>query len=434
ESNNTVLHLFYRGNSIGQNPAYSIRWTTGKTTATGQVNVNNLASRGFVLQHVTDIKPIRTKLIAGLSLDNSPTNYNAYQIDLNAQLRPGGLSVEKYTISNERPDIKLADYSAILLNYAAYTQAEIKPIKRLCVILGGRYDVMSFNYKNHLDLSSGKKSFEQFSPKIGATFKLSSNSNIYANFAKGFSPPGLTSIFTKKPNTNPAEFYYNLGPAQFTNYEVGAWVSLFKNKLDLDLTFYQLLGKNELLSIRQPDNSTDYQSAGKTTHQGIEYGATYRPNKEWMVRFSGTNAVHRFDEFILSTKTSDLVKDVNGNTMPGAPSWIANSEVIYKPKYVKGLKLGLEWQHMSSWYQNQVNTVKYEDKGVFGAKGISVLNARIGYEMKGIEIFSNIMNLTNELYAFNATRGNALSSRTTYTPAPPRTFVFGIQYNFIGKK
>ncbi len=434
KTNNTTLHVFYRDNSIGQNPAYSIRWTTGKTTATGQINLNKVTSKGFVLQHTTEIKPIRTKLIAGLSLDNSPTNYNAYQIDLTAQLRPGGLSVEKYTICAEHPESKLADYSAVLLNYAAYAQAEIKPIKKLCITLGGRYDVMSFNYKNYLDISSGKKSFEQFSPKIGSTFKLGSNSGMYANFAKGFSPPGLTSIFTKKPNTNPAEFYYNLSSPQFTNYEAGAWISLFKNKLDLDLTFYQLLGKNELLSIRQPDNSTDYQSAGKTTHQGIEYGATYRPNKEWMIRFSGTNATHRFDEFVLSTKATDLIKNVNGKTMPSAPSWIVNSEVVYKPKYVKGLKVGLEWQHMSAWYQDQINSVKYEDKGVFGLKGISVLNARIGYEWKCIEVFSNIMNLSNELYAFNATRGNTSTSRTTYTPAPPRTFVFGVQYNFTAKK
>src|SRR3546814_10089941 len=66
----------------------------------------------------------------------------------------------------------------------------------------------------------------------------------------------------------------------FTNYEIGSWVSLFKNKLDLDITFYELLGTNELLNIRQPDGSTDYQSAGKTIHKGVEYGATYRPTSE----------------------------------------------------------------------------------------------------------------------------------------------------------
>lgn len=434
ENNNTTLHFFYRDNSIGQNPAYSIKWVSGKTTAQGQINVNSLTSRGFILQHACNIKAIRTKIIGGISLDNSPNSYDAHQVDFSAQLRPGGLSVEKYIVDRERTDIKLADYDAVLWNYAAYAQAEITPVKRLTITLGGRYDVMAFSYKNYLDNSSGSKSFEQFSPKAGVNYRFGDVAAVYANYAKGFSPPGLTSIFVKKPNTYPAEFYYNLTPAQFTNYEVGGWLSIIKNTLDMDVALYQLTGRNELLSIRQPDNSIDYQSAGKTTHQGIEYGVTYKPTGEWMIRFSGTNAVHRFDEFVLSTKSTDAVKDVNGKIMPSAPSWIANSEIIYKPKFVRGLKAGIEWQHMSAWYQDQVNNVKYDDKGVFGAKGISVLNFRIGYTWKGIEVFSNIMNLTDELYAYNATRGNSATSKTTYTPAPPRTFVFGLQYNFTGKK
>lgn len=433
EFNNTTIHLFYRNNTIAQNPSYAIKWTANQTTAKGEINDISTQSRGFILQHVAEIKPIRTKLIGGVSLDNSPVTYNSYQIDLIAKLRPGGQSVEEYTIDKERPDIKLSDFDAILTNTAAYLQADVKPFKKMTITLGGRYDDMSFSYTNHLDTTSGHKSYQQFTPKIGATFKFTPNIGIYANYSLGFAPPGLTSIFRKKPNTNPTGFYYNLEPAQFTNYEFGGWASLLKNKLDIDISFYQLLGTNELVGIKQPDNSTDYQSTGKTTHQGIEYGATFRPNSQWKIRFGGTNAVHRYDEFILSTKPSDPIKDVNGKTMTSAPAWIANSEVIYKPKFVKGLRVGIEWQRMSSWYQNQINTVKYEDKGVFGLKGISVLNFRAGYEWKGIEVFANIMNLTDELYASQATRGNASTNKTTFTPAPPRTFVFGVQYNFKSK-
>lgn len=434
DNNNTTLHLIYRDNTIAQNPAYGIRWTTGQLTATGEINDNSSKSKAFVLQHAAEIKPIKTKLIAGISLDNSPVTYDSYRIDLFAKLRPGGTSVEQYTLDKERPDIKIADYNATLVNSAAYVQADVKPIKQVTITLGGRYDDMSFKYNNYIDNTSGKKSYQQFTPKLGMTYKINSNIGVYGNYSLGFSPPSLTSVFRKKPNTNPAEFYYNLEPAQFTNYELGGWASILKNKIDIDVAVYQMIGTNELLNIKQPNNSTDYQSAGKTTHQGVEFGLTYRPNTEWMVRVGGTNAMHRYDEFILSTKTSDKIKDVNGKIMPSSPSWIANSEITYKPKFVKGLRVGIEWQHMSSWYQNQINTVKYEDKGAFGLKGISVLNFRVGYQWKGIEVFSNIMNLTDELYAFNATRGNNATDRTGFTAAPPRTFVFGVQYNFTGKK
>lgn len=434
ESNLTTLHLIYRDNSIGQNPSYAIRWTTGKTIATGEINLNNFKSQAFILQHAAELKPIRTKLIAGISMDNSPVTYDSYQLDLFAKLRADGKSVEQYTIDRVRPDIKLAEFDAKLLNSAAYLQTEIKPVDRFSIILGGRYDHMSFSYENYLDNTSGKKAYQELTPKIGITYKIGSNAGIYGNYSLGFSPPSLTTIFRKKMNTAPAEFYYDIEPAKFANYEAGGWISIFKKKMDIDLAIYQMLGRNELLNIRLPDNSYDYQSAGKTTHQGIECGITYHPDYQWMIRVGGTNAMHRYDEFILSTKSSDVVKNVNGKIMPSAPSWIANSEVMYKPKFIKGLKTGLEWQVMSPWYQNQINTVKYDDKGAFGIKGISVINIRIGYQRNGMEVFMNVINATDELYAHAATRGNSASDRSSYNAAAPRTFVFGIQYNFTSKK
>jgi outer membrane receptor protein involved in Fe transport len=159
-----------------------------------------------------------------------------------------------------------------------------------------------------------------------------------------------------------------------------------------------------------------------------------KPTSEWFFRFGGTNAIHRFTEFQLSARSTDQVKNVNGKDMPQSPRWIANSEVTYKPVYAKGLRLSLEWQRISSWYQDQVNHVKYEDKGFMGLKGVSYLNFRTGYQWKSVEVFSNVLNLTDELYANAATRGNGVNDRTTYTPAAPRTFIFGIQYTFIGKK
>ena len=59
---------------------------------------------------------------------------------------------------------------------------------------------------------------------------------------------------------------------------------------------------------------------------------------------------------------------------------------------------------------------------------------RIGYKLKSIEVFSNLMNLNNSLYATNAGRGNNLTDRSTFTPSAPRTIIMGVQYNFTGKK
>ena len=65
--------------------------------------------------------------------------------------------------------------------------------------------------------------------------------------------------------------------------------------------------------------------------------------------------------------------------------------------------------------------------------GYDFANVRVGYQWKGAEVFTNVLNATNALFATNATRGNNATDRTTYNPAAPRTFVFGVQYTFSGK-
>jgi iron complex outermembrane recepter protein len=435
DRNETLLTLAYRDNYIEQNPNYAIRWTGGSTTATGERNRNTFYSRVGLLQHSLKFNFLDAKLLTGGSFDYSPTNYWAYKIDLAAQLRPDGKSVEKYRIVQEQPEQSLSSYEADLKNYSLYSQFEVSPHERLKFTLGLRYDKMAFDYVNHLDETSGNKSFEQVTPKIGATFDLLNDKGLYINYSQGFSPPGLTSIFRKRLGTsgsNP-EYYYNLEPARFNNFEIGGWGAFLENKLYVDVAVYQMIGQKELLNIRQPDNSTDYQSAGKTLHRGIEYGLTFKPADEWFFRFGGTNAIHRFEDFELSTRSTDEIKNLDGKEMPQAPRWIANSEITYKPNYIEGFRISLEWQRIGSWYQDQINQVKYRDKGFMGLRGVSYLNLRAGYEFKGFEFFTSISNLTDELYANSATRGNSPFDRTTFTPAAPRTFILGIQYTFTGK-
>jgi iron complex outermembrane recepter protein len=434
DQNETIVTIGYRDNFIEQNPNYAIRWSSGSTTATGERNRNSFYSKIALVQHRIKFNFLEAKLLTGGSMDYSPTNYWSYRIDLAAQLRPDGKSVEKYSIVQEHPDSYLVNYDANLKNYAAYSQFEINPIQRLKVTLGLRYDKMTFDYQNYLDQSSGTKSYENFTPKIGVTFDLLHDKGVYVNYSEGFSPPGLTSIFRKRPNSSAGnEFYYSLEPAKFNNFEIGGWAAFFQNKVYVDVAAYKMVGYRELLSVRQQDNSLDYQSAGKTLHRGIEYGLTYKPAEEWLFRFGGTNAIHKFMRFDLSTDSSDKVKNADGKEMPQSPRWIANGEITYKPAFAKGFRIALEWQRIGSWYQDQVNNVKYEDKGFLGLKGVSYLNFRTGYSWKGFEVFTNILNITNEFYANAATRGNGSTDRTTFTPAAPRTFVLGIQYTFVGK-
>lgn len=422
----TEITAFFRSNDMGQNPSYAIRWTPGKTTATGEINNNAFQSYGALVQHNQHVKFGNTTFVVGSMIDNSPIDYWAYRIDLKANLNSGGQTVANYEIIQERPDVKLSEYNGIIRNIAQFAQIQAKPLSSLVFTFGGRYDLMHLDYDNFLAKATGTKTYSQFTFKAGANYNPFNFAGLYINFAQGFAPPGVTSIFRLKPNTggttgNPAEFYYNLKPALFNNYEIGGWFSFFSNKIKIDYSVYRLEGKNELLNIRMADNSFDYRSAGKTLHQGIELGLSYVPSSQIVFRLGGTYAKHLFVDFVLSEKSTDPIKDLNNKEMPSAPRWVGNTELSYYPKWLPDLRIAAEMQYVSSFYQDQINTVKYD--------GYQVFNARMAYKIKGVEAYLNVMNFTDKLYAYNVTRGNTTTAQPTYTPSAPRTFVFGLQYD-----
>lgn len=437
-NNNSSSYItgYLRDNKLGQNPSYGIRWnpTVNPTTAKGEVNSNNFKSYGAIGQHTQKFDFLNTKIVAGALYDYSPVTYWSYVIDLKANLNPGEAgkqTVDTYEIVAERPDTKLADYTADIFNTAGYAQLSFNPIEKLIITLGGRYDNMKVNYNNAIDLSSGSKIYEKATFKAGANYNPSQFAGFYGNYSQGFAPPGITSVFRAKPGTGgktgtPADFYYNLEPATFNNYEVGGWISLLENKLNFDYAIYYMEGKNELLNVKLPDNSTDYRSAGETRHKGIEFGASYRPSKQFNIRAGGTYAQHTYIDFKLSDKPSDPIQNLDGKEMPAAPKWSGNSEISYYPNWLPNLRTSIEWQLVGSYYQDQINTVKYD--------GYNLFNARIGYHWKSIEIYGNVLNLTDKLYAYNVSRANTANAQPTYTAAAPRTFVFGLQYNFSLKK
>jgi outer membrane receptor protein involved in Fe transport len=422
----SFITLFQRDNKHGQNPSYGIRWTPGATTARGEINSNNFDSYGVIAQHSQKFNFLNSKLLIGGVLDISNNDYWSYRIDLMAKLDPTKKFVEKYTIDKERPELPIANYNGDINNYASYLQYDFELLTKLRFSIGGRYDVMDLDYINNVNKTSGNIIYKRFTPKFGATYDLGNGKGLYANYSQGFSPPSLTSIFRPRPNTNPVQFYTNLNPAYFDNYEIGGWASLDSNKLYVDLTLYQMDGRNELLNIRQADNSFDYQSAGKTLHRGVEFGLTAKPNDQFWIRFGGTTALHRFEDFEISKNSADKYKNLQGFEMPSSPRWTWNSELTYYPKWLPNFRTSLEWQYISGWYQNQINTIKYD--------GYNLLNFRLGYKWKGVEVYSNVMNLADALIANSASRGNNITDRSTFNPGAPRTFVFGIQYNFTGKK
>jgi outer membrane receptor protein involved in Fe transport len=411
----TSLTALYRDNSIGQNPAYRVKddyrkqgniFVGRKDVAHGEINESSFKSYSFIAQHKQTIKWKKALFIGGVNIDLSPSSFNANYIKIKKD------TASKKYVSYESTDSTLTNYDTKLNNYAVFANFEFSPIEKLRVVASVRFDMFHYDFNNHLAPSSFSGSpdmvnhFERVSPKVGFTYNFSQRTGFYANYSEGFVPPQVSELYTgvKVPNIEPSVFY---------NYEVGGWAELIKNKLSIDVSAYNLKGTNEIVSVKLDDGSFANQNAGKTSHKGVEFGLVATPLKEISFRLGGAYSEHRFVEFI------EKGTKYNGNQMNNAPNWMYNTEVWYKPHFVEGLRIGAELQHIGSYYVDPLNTAKY--------KGYNVLNLRAGYQFKGLELWVNVLNATDNYYSYITSKS---AFGYSYQLADPTNFNVGISFNF----
>lgn len=414
ENSKTTVSLVYRANTIGQNPNYRIKndyrkvgstWMGRKDLAHGEINASSFNSYVFVAQHKQNFLRKNASLISGISIDLSPSAYNAQYIRIKKD------TVSQKYVSYQKTDSTLTDYQTGINNYAAFVNFEFSPVEKVRIVASLRYDLFHYNFVNHLQPSafSGspdmKNHFGQLSPKIGFTYNFNNKTGLYANYSQGFVPPQVSEMYmgVKVPNLNPSVFY---------NYELGSWMELVKNKLTVDASAYKLEGTNEIISVKMDDGSSENRNAGKTSHKGIELGLNASPVTSLTIRFSGAYSIHKFVDF------TEKGNNYSGNEMNGAPRWMHNTEVWYRPSFAKGLRIGVEWQKIGSYYMDPKNTVKYE--------GYNVLNLRTGYQFSGFEVWMNVLNAANNYYSYLSSKSFSYS----YRLAEPRNFTLGVSFDF----
>jgi len=410
---NMSLSFFFRDNVMGQNPSYRISNRTANDSQTnGEINSNSFKSYGFIGQHNFKTND-RLKLSVGTSLDISPNTYKADRISV---YRNSEGIFESYTPT----DISLSNYKTDLLNLAVYISGEYVLTEDFRFNFGLRADKFHYDFKNKIGASASsfkapntKNNFSSVTPRFGVSWKGKENLGMYANYSKGVVAPSVGDLYKK------VEVPF-LEPSVFNNFEIGSWFSSLDRKFYTDFAVYYLKGNNEVVSVRTIQDGVDTsenRNAGETEHYGVEYLFNYHPTSEIDFRLNGAYARHKYLDFTTKIEEGNAAVNYTGKDMPGAPKWIANTELTYSPNFVKGLRLALEMQFVDKYYTDQANTVSYESYKVF--------NARLSYKRNGMMLWSNILNITDVIYA---TRASTSYGKTTYTPGNPQTFNVGISY------
>jgi outer membrane receptor protein involved in Fe transport len=364
-------------------------------------------SYGLAAKYRVDISAIATRIIGGLDFDYSPGSRLENRLSVTRE----GSIYTSYTVEEE-----IYNYDVRFQEVAPYVQLETSVATGLKVTGGLRFDIAGYQYETHLaavDTGNWRvppgtsTSYNHVSPKIGATYDILENLNIFAAYNHGFRVPSEGQLFRQGSSVNTI----GLKPVKVDNYEAGLRGRI-ANPVTFDLSVYTMTKRDDVLTYVNPSNGLrEAVNAGETSHWGIELGLGVALLRSLKMDIAYSHGRHTYEDWVLSSGTS-----YSGKEMEIAPRDIGNVRLTYGGELGH---VGMEMVYLGSYWMDPANTRKYA--------GHTLLNVDLGaFVLESLEISLKVRNLLDRRYAesssYNAFRGEE------FAPGNPRTFIGGISY------
>ncbi len=407
---------YYRNDSMDLLANWSLSYDPTIYTTENQ-------SFGAQIKFRHDFAPLRTRLIVGLDLDNSPGSRLENRISTTST---GSGYTKVYTSYTVGP--RIYDYDVTYQGVSPYVHGEISPVDKLRLTAGLRYDHISYDLDNRFGttpvLASGKYygqvgdgevTFSHLSPKLGATYAFSPALNAFAAYNHAFRAPSEGQLFRPAVASSAlaavaaAESSRSLKPIKVDSVEIGLRGKL-TSAVNYEVSAYYMTKKDDILSSKDPvSNLSTATNAGKTLHKGIEIGLGAQLATLWRIDAAYSYAKHTYEDWVTANG------DFSGKEMELAPRTIANTRLTFGNAQTGMAQL--EWLHFGSWWSNAANTSKYA--------GHDLINLRGSYPLwRDISLFGNIHNVADKTYAEST---GVSSGFDTFAPGLPRTFTLGVQ-------
>ena len=418
---------YFRGNKMELNGSFNF---------TGDARIENteVFSLGLLAKYRKDLNDsVRSRVIAGLDLDHSPSSRKENKITLaSTSIGPNSLYTQytSYTIGDQMYNYDVAYQSA-----SPYLHYEMSPSERLRLTAGLRYDSARYGMDNNRAAGyftvSGREyyspaeasaSFSRLSPKLGATYALNPEHHVYVTYNQGFRTPSESQLFrggrsasggTQAARQAEALALFNasasLKAIKADQYEVGLRGAA--DKWNYDIVAYVLTKKDDLLSRRDDTGYSVQTNNGTTEHKGIEIGLGRSFTSR--IRFDAalSYAKHTYKDWVTSSE------NFSGKEIESSPRFLGNARLTVRP--VERVMTQLEWVRIGSYYLDAANTYgKYSGHDLFNFRA----SVDIAKQTSG---FLRVMNLSDQRYADSASQSSATGG--LYSPGLPRTVYAGIE-------
>ena len=312
---------------------------------------------------------------------------------------------------------KTTDQNEDVTSYGIYVQDAFEITDNVTLTLGSRYDKVRYKVDDHTaGNASGKITYEELSPMLGAIWTVNPAVNFYGNIAHSFDPPTTTELANPDGTSG---FNRDLDPQTATNYEIGV-KGLLPARMRYELAVFHIEVDDELVRFELSGSGQSFfENAGSSTHQGLESALTME-----LLQGLTSTLTYTWSDFSYDNFKDRNGNNFNGNKIPGAPDNQFHLELSYQ--HPTGFHASWDVLHADSFYADNANTVRS------GAYTVANLRAGFTRQWNNWEIspFIGINNMFAEEY-FDNIRLNAGFGRY-FEPAPKRNYYggIGIRYNF----
>ena len=246
--------------------------------------------------------------------------------------------------------------------------------------------------------------------KLGAVYKPTGNSSIYANYAISQQPPGGANFTLSSALNNAAN--PNMDPQKAKTSEIGAKWDTLGEKLLLNLAFFRTNVSNEINS-QILDESGNPTQTGEKRVEGVELSAIGNLTENWSITAGYTDMKTKVEvgPFTAADGTPNLTY---------TPDQAFTSWTSYRFPF--GLTIGGGASYTAGLHRGTdgaVGTPAFTDSYV-------VYNAVVSYDINAYtSLRLNAYNLTDKEYVASINK-----SGYRYTPGTPRTFLLSADFRF----
>jgi iron complex outermembrane receptor protein len=379
------------------------RSTNNDTYFIQQIDVNVSFKTG-VIEHQALVGADAERFITNTTAYRTFSNYDEINIfqDYNPNTQP--------VIPNLAPNTATRNP---INRYGVYAQDLMSFPKYVKLFVGIRYnqiksvsDVFTYGVNT---LTSTEKTDKPFSPKLGIILQPNKRHTIFGSYSNSFSLNTGVDI-----NGNA------LKPSIIDQYEVGIKNRLFSEKLQFNVTAYQIINSNlaQTSLANGNTNANIRELAGETKSQGVEVDAVFKPIKNLSVMFG-----YSFNE----TKYTQSNIYIIGSELRYNPKNTANASISYtfSEGKLKNLNVGVVSQYFGSRFAGRSTrlTVDNDTFKLIPLSDYFLVDFVVGYEYRNWRLNGKLANIFNE-FNYNIHDDNSLN------PIAPTNFSVQLGFTF----